>query len=284
MLGRVKSAKPEEEITVTAGTETKEVLPSLGKTIKKATVNPTPSQAKTIIPSEAQQEVAPDDGSLLSKVIVTGDPNLTEENIKKGVSIFGREGTYSGPPAMFYLDDYENPTEITFTGESIPNRMFYINNLMRTIDSFRTPKKIKTIGEEAFSSVYYPMYTSPLKNVFPDVLEADDIKGGAFYYFFYNYAPAKIKIHKTIAGCPFSSCFGYFFNGSSKLWLSAQIKTISQGIVDPQNSSCALTIYCEATKKPSGWSSDWNQWNYPSSTTNTATTRWGVNEEQFDNL
>ena len=199
MLGRVKSAKPEEEITVTAGTETKEVLPSLGKTIKKATVNPTPSQAKTIIPSEVQQEVAPDDGSLLSKVIVTGDPNLTEENIKKGVSVFGREGTYSGPPTMFYLDDYENPTEITFTGESIPNRMFYINNLMRTIDSFRTPKKIKTIGEEAFSSVYYPMYTYPLKNVFHDVLEADNIKGGAFYYFFYNYAPAKIKIHKTIA-------------------------------------------------------------------------------------
>lgn len=42
MLGRIKNAKPEEEITVTAGTETKEVLPSSGKTIKKVTVSPIP--------------------------------------------------------------------------------------------------------------------------------------------------------------------------------------------------------------------------------------------------
>ena len=87
MLGRVKSAKPEEEITVTAGTETKEVLPSSGKTIKKAIVNPTPSQSKSVTPSASQKIVAPDTGKLLNKVTVAGDSGLMAGNIKK-VSIY----------------------------------------------------------------------------------------------------------------------------------------------------------------------------------------------------
>ena len=96
MLGRVKSAKPEEEITVTAGTETKEVLPSSGKTIKKATVNPTPSQAKSVTPSASQKIVIPDSGKLLNKVTVNGDSDLVAGNIKKDVNIFGVTGTFDG--------------------------------------------------------------------------------------------------------------------------------------------------------------------------------------------
>ena len=94
MLGRVKSAKPEEEITVTAGTETKEVLPSSGKTIKKAIVNPTPSQSKSVTPSASQKIVAPDTGKLLNKVTVAGDSGLMAGNIKKGVNIFGVNGSF----------------------------------------------------------------------------------------------------------------------------------------------------------------------------------------------
>ena len=40
--------KPEEEKSVTAGTSAIEVNPSSGKVMKKVTVNPTPSQEKTI--------------------------------------------------------------------------------------------------------------------------------------------------------------------------------------------------------------------------------------------
>ena len=93
MLGRIKNAKPEEEITVTAGTEVKEVLPSSGKTIKKVTVNPTPSQAKSATPSASQKTVTPDSGKLLNKVIIAGDSDLVAGNIKKGVDIFGVTGT-----------------------------------------------------------------------------------------------------------------------------------------------------------------------------------------------
>ena len=100
MLGRIKNAKPEEEITVTAGTETKEVLPSSGKTIKKATVNPTPSQAKSVTPSASQKIVTPDSGKLLNKVTVNGDSDLVAGNIKKDVNIFGVTGTFDGEPVL----------------------------------------------------------------------------------------------------------------------------------------------------------------------------------------
>ena len=106
MLGRVKSAKPEEEITVTAGTETKEVLPSSGKTIKKAIVNPTPSQSKSVTPSASQKIVTPDAGKLLSKVTVNGDTDLVAGNIKKGVNVFGVNGSFDNSEGLYAYQKY----------------------------------------------------------------------------------------------------------------------------------------------------------------------------------
>lgn len=125
MLGRIKNAKPEEEITVTAGTETKEVLPSSGKTIKKATVNPTPSQAKSVTPSASQKIVTPDSGKLLNKVTVNGDSDLVAGNIKKGVDIFGVTGTFDGEEIVngiieeyyTYYNDISPNTFVEYIGE-----------------------------------------------------------------------------------------------------------------------------------------------------------------------
>ena len=125
MLGRIKNAKPEEEITVTAGTETKEVLPSSGKTIKKATVNPTPSQAKSVTPSASQKIVIPDSGKLLNKVTVNGDSDLVAGNIKKDVNIFGVTGTFDGEEIVngiieeycSYYNDISPNTFVEYIGE-----------------------------------------------------------------------------------------------------------------------------------------------------------------------
>lgn len=54
-------------------------------------------QSKTAIPNASGQIVAPDTGyDGLSQVTVNGDSNLTSDNIKSGVSIFGVNGNYGG--------------------------------------------------------------------------------------------------------------------------------------------------------------------------------------------
>ena len=55
-------------------------------------------EATTITPTTADQTVAA--GTHLTGILtIKGDPNLLAENIKSGVTIFGIEGTYTGPPA-----------------------------------------------------------------------------------------------------------------------------------------------------------------------------------------
>ena len=72
-------------------------------------------QAKSVTPTASEQVVTPDasyDG--LSQVTIAGDANLTSENIKSGVSIFGITGTLataaSDNNAEAYEIDATNPT------------------------------------------------------------------------------------------------------------------------------------------------------------------------------
>ena len=76
------TGKPEEEITVTADTTQKTILPSAGKTIKKITVKPTPTQEKTVTPSTSQQTVLPDSGKHLSKVTVKAKPSIKVDGVE----------------------------------------------------------------------------------------------------------------------------------------------------------------------------------------------------------
>lgn len=83
-------------------------------TYDPTTTEPT-LQAKSVTPTVAEQVVTPDSGyDGLSQVTVSGDSNLTSENIKSGVSIFGITGTLataaSDNNAEAYEIDATNPT------------------------------------------------------------------------------------------------------------------------------------------------------------------------------
>ena len=75
------------------------------------------TQEKTVTPSTQVQVVTPDENyDGLSQVTVSGDSNLTAENIKKDISIFGITGTYAGESSSStnnceaYEIDVTNPT------------------------------------------------------------------------------------------------------------------------------------------------------------------------------
>lgn len=95
--------------------------------ITSASVEPT-LQAKTVTPAATEQVVTPDSGyDGLSQVTVSGDANLTPENIKEGISIFGITGTLAAAAS-------DNNTEA------------YAIDPTNPVVSFKTSGTIKVFG------------------------------------------------------------------------------------------------------------------------------------------
>lgn len=96
-------------------------------TYEPTTTEPT-LQVKSVTPTAAEQVVTPDAGyDGLSQVTVSGDANLTPENIKEGISIFGITGTLAAAAS-------DNNTEA------------YAIDPTNPVVSFKTSGTIKVFG------------------------------------------------------------------------------------------------------------------------------------------
>ena len=96
-------------------------------TYEPTTTEPT-LQAKSVTPTASEQTVTPDRGyDGISQVTVAGDANLTPENIKEGISIFGITGTLAAAAS-------DNNTEA------------YAIDPTNPVVSFKTSGTIKVFG------------------------------------------------------------------------------------------------------------------------------------------
>lgn len=75
---------------------------------KEATYTPPTMSGQTITPSSTSQTIATDGKYMLGDIIVSGDANLQATNIKQGISIFGKTGTYTGSAAVIEPLDTSN--------------------------------------------------------------------------------------------------------------------------------------------------------------------------------
>lgn len=98
------------------------------------TISAVPTEEKTITPSALNQEIMPTENKFLSKVIVSGDADLTAENVKSGVTIFGVEGSYTSDANAIASDiltgktAYVNGQLVGGTISNMSDKTYYIYN------------------------------------------------------------------------------------------------------------------------------------------------------------
>ena len=64
-----------------------------------------PGQSKSVTPRSYTQYVRPDTGYVLNLVTVNGDSDLVSANIRKGIQIFGVDGSFEGEPQEVVLQN-----------------------------------------------------------------------------------------------------------------------------------------------------------------------------------
>ena len=101
-----KGAYLQQTKTVTSVPEGSEINPDEGYLLSKVVIEAVPSQTKTVIPTSKNITVSPDSGKLLSEVVVNGDSDLIPQNIKSGIDIFGVIGTFNNNSGIYLWNKY----------------------------------------------------------------------------------------------------------------------------------------------------------------------------------
>ena len=189
----VQPTKPEQAKTVdlNMATGNQTVLPDAGKTLSSATINkpdtmipaniksgvdiggvvgtaPTPKaeQTKTVDLDMAtgNQTINPDEGKVLSSVMVTKPTTLIAENIKKDINIGGvigtlEQGTSATEPYIEETYDAQGElTNVVLHGYTRIRAYAFYSCMYLNLTSL--PNEITSIGEQAFHNCYNLALTS----------------------------------------------------------------------------------------------------------------------------
>ena len=128
--------------------------------------NPKPEQSKMLDfnPGSAKSiKITPDEGYVLSDVIVGKPKTMIPGNIKKGVDIGGVIGTYEGSTVSkgLIFKNYNSsgyPTVASFEGgwtdipEAMCSGVFKSDNYFKNIKSLEIPNGVNRLGKSAFNS------------------------------------------------------------------------------------------------------------------------------------
>lgn len=117
-----------------------------------------PEQSKTVTPTAAGLTVSPDSGKVLSSVIINGDSDLTANNIRNGVEIFGVTGTLnegitpSGTKSITQNGTYD---VTAFASASVVVESDYLKAWKVTVSSDITTSGVHTVLTDPWIAVHY---------------------------------------------------------------------------------------------------------------------------------
>lgn len=303
-----------EEKTVTAATTNKVVTPSEGKFLSKVTVQPTPTEEKNVVPGKDTKTVLPSAEKHLSQVTVQGDEELIPGNIKKGISIFGTEGTLESGIVPLAFDANGYVTKAKVYGTKLPAGIFarpYKPGSYSKADTGYMSKSLNElefvdegidVGEHAFENL------SPRSDatIIMNFKVKNNTIGKVGTYAFYECTCVKFDLTKPFIITGNIEFYGlvsfrnnlygngaqpmkikfkgskianmgvaHVFNcGETKVWISSNCRTIEEDGFYNSKSGIPI-IYCEPSSQPSGWHGSWRDGN---------SIKWGISESAFDAL
>ena len=164
---------------------------------KTATMQLAFQPAVTITPSNVDQIVASKGTYVGGNITVKGDSNLTAENIKSGINIFGVNGSFIGEKGENNLDSLIDRTIISYTNNkvtTIGKYGFYGCSKLKTVNL----PVCTTIGNHAFNNC-----KSLSTANFPTCTTIDDYA----FYICTSLQTISFPICTVISGFAFHSCY-----------------------------------------------------------------------------